>query len=163
MKKFLTILTLFLMMAPLAIAKEKEGLIPSYTILGSGAQGTGKVIEVTILTKKQDKVDFDMLKKAAVHGLLFRGYANNNGQLGGATNTPPVMGSPTAEEQHAEFFTPFFQDGRYASYVQHIDGSRRVIKSGKEYKVSCKVIVQEGTLRQDLMNAGVLKGLRGGW
>lgn len=154
---FFAILLILLTATNVAYSKDKKSSIPNYTITASGAQGTGKIVTVTIITNKPNNVNFDMLEKAAVHGLLFRGYMNSNGQLGGSNNIPPIMESPMDEVNKSDFFEPFFENGMYKSYVQEVGGSKRVMKVGKEHKVSGNVIVQEGTLRNDLIKAGVLQ------
>lgn len=143
--------------------KDTSTAIPEYQITGvSRAQGSGGVIvKISIVGKKADKVTQDMLGRAAVHGVLFRGYGAD-GQAG-VSNHPPMMGTPTAETQYSEFFKPFFDNGTYSGYIQMLDDSRRVVKVGKEYKVSCNVIVSEGVLRSDLTKAGLIKGLDQGW
>ncbi len=121
----------------------------------------GAIVKVTIITKKKNNVTHDVLARAAVHGILFKGY-QGSAQSGTVAHSA-MCGSPTAETTYAEFFKPFFDEGQYSGYVQCQDDTRRVVKSGKEYRVSCNVIVAEGQLRQDLQKAGVVKSLNSGW
>lgn len=159
MKRFLSILTMILMVMPFVNGKSNEPLIPEYTIQGVGANGTSKTVVVTILTKKPDKLDFDTFKRAAVHGVLFKGYMKQKGQMGGGSHTPALMKKASAEQQHADFFESFFKNKEYNSYVDCIGSSRRVVKVGKEHQVSCSITYDEKALREAMQEAGVLKNM----
>lgn len=161
MKKLLCLLAILLSVTLPALPKDKEETKMKYEITGNGIhQSSGTIVRITILTKDKNKVTSDDLAKAAVHGVLFRGYTDtSNSGFGSSSKRPPMMKTPLAETQHAEFFKPFFSDGVYSGYVQCMDDTRRVVKVGKEYKVSCDVLVSDGMLRKDLVDAGILKGV----
>lgn len=144
-------------------AKEKVPETMTYELEGvNRAVGSnGAVVKVTVITKKKDKVDHAALARAAVHGILFKGY--QGAAQSGTVAHAALCGSPTAETTYAEFFKPFFDQGQYSGYVQCQDETRRVVKAGKEYRVSCNVVVSELQLRQDLVKAGVIKDLNSGW
>lgn len=167
MKKLLTLVLAAAIMCPLtALAKKNdEGLAPEYQLEGAGvtSQNAQQVV-ITIITKKKDKVTEDDLERAAVHGVLFRDYddATNSG-FGSVASHKSIMGSPTAEAEYVDFFEPFFKNGDYRKYVQLVSNSRRVVKSGKEWKVSAVVRVNTSALRKDLKKQGMIKDLGSGW
>lgn len=167
MRKLLTLVLAAAIVCPLtAFAKKNdEGLAPEYQLEGAGvtSQNAQQVV-ITIITKKKDKVTEDDLERAAVHGVLFRDYddATNSG-FGSVASHKSIMGSPTAEAEYVDFFEPFFKNGDYRKYVQLVSNSRRVVKSGKEWKVSAVVRVNTSALRKDLKKQGMIKDLGSGW
>lgn len=155
MKRILTSLLLFLAGVCLVFA---DG-IPEYEIEGNGTgtQGT-YLVSVSVITKNK-KIDNNELAKAAVHGVLFRGFASKEKRQ----SQRPLAGSAAVEAQHADYFNSFFNDGSYRNYAHFVDGSRSVIKSGKKYRVTASVTVNKEQLRRDLEKAGVLRGLNSGF
>ncbi len=145
--------------------KKEESYIPDYQIEGAGmtSQNARQVL-ITILTKNKDKVSDSDLEKAAVHGVLFRDYDDKtNAGYGSVASHKSIMGSPTAEAEYNDFFTKFFKEGDYANYVQIVGNSRRVVKAGKEWKVSAVVRVNAAALKKMLKKQGMVKDLGGGW
>ena len=104
-------------------------------------------------------------KKNAVHGVIFKGFSGG-GQ--GCTSQKPLASNPNIEEEKADFFDPFFEEGgKYMKYVSessdgNVDASDRV-KVGKEYKIGVLVSVSKDALRKDLEAAGIIKGLSSGF
>lgn len=164
MNKLLTILMLLAIAVLPASSKKKETKPLKYDIVGNGiAQTSGRIVRITIYAKDKNKVSSDDFAKAAVHGVLFRGYSDSSTSgFDTLAKYPAIMGSPMAEAQHAEFFKPFFEDGLYAGYVQCMEDTRRTVKVGKEWKVSCDIVVSDVMLRQDLEKAGIKKKMGGG-
>lgn len=145
--------------------KTDEGLAPEYQLEGAGMTSqNAQQVKITIITKKKDNVSESDLERAAVHGVLFRDYddATNSG-FGSVASHKSIMSSPTAEAEYIDFFAPFFKDGQYKKYVQIVSDSRRIVKSGKEWKVSAIVRVNTAALKKDLKAQGIYKDLGGGW
>lgn len=155
---FLTISTLSsnanLVSAEVAI--NDKDLLPQYEIVGAGTgvQGT-YLINVTIISKKKNPND-DLFKRTAVHGVLFKGFSSKeNRQM-----QKPLAGNSANEVQHADFYKDFFSEsGSATDYASIIDGSRKVIKSGKEYRITVKVSVNKDNLRSYLESLGIVKAL----
>lgn len=116
---------------------------------GSGTEGTA-LVKVYVSGKKVADTD---LKKAAVHGVIFRGFS---GTASGASQ--PALSAPTNEISNKEFFNNFFEN-TCQSYAEILDGSYERIKTAKGYKVGAIVQVHRTQLRQDLEKAGVIKSL----
>lgn len=156
MKHFLTLMLLIFMGVFSAFA---DG-VPEYDIEGNGTGNQGTyLVKVSVITKNK-KIDDSELVKAAVHGVLFRGFSSKEHRQ----NQRPVAGSPAVEAQHADYFSSFFGDGgAYRNYGQTVGGSRAVVKSGKKYRVSATVTVNKDQLRKDLEQAGVVRGLNSGF
>lgn len=106
------------------------------------------------------KVTPDELKKAAIHGALFRGVS----ATGECQSFKPIAGSPLAEKQHADFFNSFFgADKQYDAYVTLAAIPYEYIKVSKKYKVGTIAIISKDALRKDLEKAGIIRGLSTGF
>lgn len=152
MKKFFTAI---LLAATVAIASAQT-TIPEYQIegAGTGTQGT-YLINVTALTL-DSRLNDSEIAKCAVHGVLFRGFSNSELRQ----TQKPIVSDAGAEAANADFFKKFFANGgAYLKYVATVNQSRKVIKSGKQYKVSSAVTVNKEQLRKDLEAAGVIRSL----
>lgn len=138
------------------VATSDKELLPQYEIVGAGTgvQGT-YLIDVTIISKKKNPDD-NLFKRTAVHGILFKGFSSKeNRQM-----QRPLAGNAANEVQHADFYKDFFSEsGSATNYASIIDGSRKVIKSGKEYRVTVKVSVNKDNLRSYLESLGIIKTL----
>lgn len=134
--------------------------VPEYDIEGSGTANQGSyLVTVTVITKDK-KIDDSELVKAAVHGVLFRGFTSKEHRQ----SQRPLAGSAAVEAQHVDFFSSFFNEGgAFRNYGQTVSGSRSVVKSGKKYRVSTTVVVNKEQLRKDLEQAGVVRGLNSGF
>lgn len=126
---------------------------------GSGTQGT-YLVKVYVISKK-NKPDADLLKKCAVHGVLFRGFAGTNSRM----RQKALAGGPLAEQQHSDFFGPFFSDdGAYRNYADMVTSQYEVVKvAKKQYRIGTTISVQKDQLRKDLEQAGVIKSLGTGF
>lgn len=126
---------------------------------GSGAQGT-YLVKVYVISKK-NKPDIDLLKKCAVHGVLFKGFAGENSRL----RQKALAGSPLAEQQHSDFFEPFFsEEGTYKNYADMVTSQYEIIKMAKkQYRIGATISVLKDQLRKDLEQAGVIKSLGAGF
>lgn len=164
MKKYI-LLIVMLLPGLLATAKEKADEVRNYQIEGVAPPSNGHaLVKVTLFNKKKDKVTDDMLANAAVHAILFRGYSESASQaMGKSSSHPALCSSPTVEGQFADFFTNFFDKGGYRSYVEVVGDSRKVVKSGKEYKVSAVVKVNTTALNDRLTKENIKGGLNSGW
>lgn len=154
---FLSILMLFVLtlFANDANAASKVE-VPKYDIVsaGVGSQGT-YLCKVSVYTKKGTTKDAD-LKRAAVHGVIFKGVAGGNGVA-----TQKAMASPSTEYEKADFFKEFFaDDGPYTAYANVVPNSiSRAKTANKEVCVSAVVVVSKDELRKYLEKAGIVRGL----
>ncbi|MBR5332790.1 MAG: hypothetical protein IKV32_05815 [Muribaculaceae bacterium] len=154
-KHVLLLMTLFFSLSIFSVKGENyTGVDYEIEGAGVGAQGT-YLVKVTVISKKS-KVQNAQIARCAVHGVLFRGFANKELRQ----NQKPLAGGPASEAQHADFYKEFFaENGMSKNYVSAVNGSQKVIKSGKEYKISAIVSVNKDQLVSDLKAAGVIKGL----
>lgn len=124
---------------------------------GTGAQGT-YLLKVTVITKKGTVKD-DEICKAAVHAVLFRGF-----QDGTNGSQKPLAGSASAEEEHKDFFSKFFDNATYRSYVTMISGTRSIVKTAdKKVRSTANVTVMKDNLRKALEQQGIVKPLGSGF
>lgn len=133
-------------------SKEKVQM-PSYTIEGNGTgvQGT-YLVQVTVIAKKASEITDEQLMRAAIHGVLFKGfYSKANRQ-----SQEPIAGSADMERQYSEFYNDFFIED-FSAYAKPEPSSKTIIKVGKQYKVSAIVCVSKDLLRNYLEKQEVIK------
>ena len=153
MKKFLFIL--FMTVCTNIYAQTDN--VPKYDITGAGS-GTEGTILVKVYIYGKNVADAD-LKRAAVHGVVFRDCEGNES---GARQ--PAMASPKVETENASFCKAFFAaDGQCLHYASIIDGSYQRVKTKKGYKVGAIVQVDKTALRKELETAGLIKALSDGF
>ena len=120
----------------------------------TGQQGT-YLVKVYVYSKKSS-VTTEEFKFAAVHGVIFRGFA------GKGFGAQKPIAKPEAQTQHADFFKVFFNNGDYAAYAQVVNPVADRVKIGKEYKIAATVSVSKDELRKTLEGAGVIRSLNSG-
>lgn len=156
-KIIVSMLTLVMVaLSPVTASAGGKVEVPKYNIVsaGVGAQGT-YLCKVSVYSKKGNTKDADF-KRAAVHGVIFKGVAGGDG---GATQK--AMASPSTEYEKADFFKEFFADnGPYTAYANVVPNSiSRAKTANKEICVSAVVVVSKDELRKYLEKAGVVRGL----
>lgn len=155
MRKLLALLTVLLAVSLGAAAKDTG--VPQYDITGAGSGSEGTIlVKVYVYAKKVSDED---LKRAAVHGVVFRGCTGN---ASGARQ--PAMASPTAETDNAAFCEAFFaEDGQCQNYASIVAGSYDRVKTKKGYKVGAILQIDKTALRKELEKAGVIRSLSSGF
>jgi hypothetical protein len=128
----------------------------------TGVQGT-YLFKVWSYSKKPD-VAIEQSKKNAIHGIIFKGFTGKTGVPGQS----PLVNNVNLEEEKADFFKPFFNEGgKYMKFVSlSNDGAVAAedrMKIGKEYKIGLIVAVNVAELRKDLENAGIIRSLSSGF
>ncbi len=106
----------------------------------------------------------EQAKKNAVHGIIFKGFAGEQGILG----KPPLTTNSNLEQEKDEWFNAFFADGgKYQKFVSlSSDGAIAAedrMKVGKQYKIGVLVSVNVALLRKDLEDAGIIRSLSAGF
>lgn len=149
----------FILFFTFSLAFAAEPLEYEIKGVGSGVQGT-YLVKVYVISKKS-KPDADLLKKCAVHGVLFKGFAGTNSRV----HQKPLAGSPLAEQQHSDFFDPFFSEGgAYRNYADLVTSQYEITKMAKkQYRIGATISVMKDQLRKDLEQAGVIKALGAGF
>lgn len=155
MKRLLSLFIMFLTVCLGTMAKGDK--MPQYDITGAGSGSEGTIL-VKVFVYAKNVSDED-LKRAAVHGVVFRGCAGN---ASGARQ--PAMASPTAEADNAAFCEAFFAaDGQCLSYASIVAGSYERVKTKKGYKSGAILQVDKTALRKELEKAGVVRSLSFGF
>ncbi len=146
-----------MLLLTVAGAMAKGDKMPQYDITGAGSGTEGTVlVKVYVYTKNAKDTD---LKRAAVHGIVFRGCSGNNS---GARQ--PAMAKPTAEADNAAFCNEFFaSDGQCQNFASVVAGSYDRVKTPKGYKCGAIVQVDKTSLRKELEKAGVVRSLSSGF
>lgn len=128
---------------------------------GVGSKGMS-FVKVSIYVKKPKQATTALLKKAAVHGIIFRGLSESG--TTGYTKQRPLVNSPAAAQQYGDYFETFFQDGgKYLSYANMVGSITQVVKINKKYRVSATINVSTDEIRRALRDAGVIKGMTSGF
>ena len=136
----------------------------SYQIecVGGGSQGY-QLVKVSVYAGANEvrQTGINDIRRCAVHGIIFKGYAGGNG----CTPQKPLATSPALEQQRAAFFQPFFnQDQAFNKYASEVKGNAmQRTRVGNEFKLSAIINVAKDMLRKDLEAAGVLLELSGGF
>ena len=146
------------MLLALSISGMAKGdKMPEYDITGAGSGTEGTIlVKVYVYSKKATDQD---LKRAAVHGVVFRGCSGN---ASGARQ--PAMAAPTAESDNAAFCEAFFAtDGPCQNYATIVGGSYDRVKTQKGYKCGAILQVNKTALRKELEKAGVVRSLSSGF
>lgn len=155
MKRLFSLMAIILLVTAGAIAKSNK--MPQYDITGAGS-GTEGTILVKVYVYGNSVSDKD-LKRAAVHGVVFRGCSGNES---GAKQ--PAMAPSTAETDNATFCEAFFApDGQCQSFATVISGSYDRIRTSKGYKLGAILQVDKTALRKELEKAGVVRSLSSGF
>lgn len=154
MKRMLFLMVLLTIGVCYSYSKDSSDGTLSYDIkcAGSGQQGF-YIVEVSAYVDKKKDIGMDIIKKCAVHGVIFKGFSGSRG-----CTSQRAMLSPTAEKEHADYFKAFFAND-YRTYVSDVDGTIQTMKVGKQYQVTSTVQVSKEQLRKTLESAGVLRKL----
>jgi hypothetical protein len=156
--KILT-LALFCILAMVVHAKEPDNLRYEIECAGKEAVQGSYLVKVWVYTKEK-KITSEVLKRYAVHGVIFKGYAGKSGCVA----QRPMAQSPALEQEKADFFKSFFnKDKTFAKYANEVSGSLERVKVGKDYKYGMTVTVSKYLLRKDLEAAGIIRGLTEGF
>lgn len=155
MKRILSFMILLITACVYMVAKGEK--IPQYDITGAGS-GTEGTILVKVYVYEKNASDAD-LKRAAVHGVVFRGCTGNE-----SGTRQPAMAQPSAEVDHAAFCEAFFaREGACQGFASIIAGSYDRVKTKKGYKCGAIVQVNKSSLRKELEKAGVVRSLSSGF
>ncbi len=147
----------FLLLTFFMGAMGKGDKIPQYDITGAGSGTEGTIlVKVYVYAKSVKDEDF---KRAAVHGVVFRGCVGNQS---GARQ--PAMAPAIAEMDNAAFFEAFFAvDGPCQNYATIVAGSYDRVKTQKGYKSGAILQIDKTSLRKELEKAGVVRSLSTGF
>ena len=122
---------------------------------GDAAQGN-YLVKVFVYNKKGNVTD-EMLRRAAVHGVVFRGFM---GGPQGCHAQKPLVRNASLEYDRNDYFSVFFkQNGQANQYATVQNGTYERYKIKKNYKIGALVVVNKDQLRSVLEEAGLIKGL----
>lgn len=115
-----------------------------------------KNVKVSGVGKKKDAA-IERAGMNAIHAAIFQGIpGGNNGQP-----TPALYPSTQPSADHMQYFDDFFNSGQYTNYLTQVANP-----SGKDMsevkggiKVKVQIQVQFDKLRNDLVAAGIIKGI----
>lgn len=161
MKKLVSLLLASLMVMPIFAAKAKHALVfdepESYSCVFINVATSGtKNIKVSGIGKKKDAA-IERAGMNAIHAVIFQGIpGGSNGQP-----TPALYSTTQPFADHQKFFDDFFNNGQYSNYLVQVTNpsgkDMSEVKGGIKVKVEIQVLFDK--LRQDLIAAGIIKGV----
>lgn len=144
------ILIVFISFVSVVTAKEKEALM--YEISCAGNAAGYYVVEVSAYVSKKKEISDDVVKKCALHGVLFKGFSGENG----CHSQKQLLTS--YDIKHSAFIDKLISL-EYGKYAETIGIPLKVIKQAKRYKVTTVIQVAKDLLRKDLEKAGIIRKL----
>lgn len=142
-------------MKSLGVSAQNLFSVPNYDLFsyGTGVETTFTAEVVVYLSEPNKNVD-SSLRKAAIHGVIFKGIAK-----GESGNAQRPMAKASAATEYADFFILFFADGgQYQNYVSVVDGTLRVEKVEKKlYRIRAIVSIQKDSLRELLEEQDIVE------
>lgn len=158
MKWLVCFLSLLLPIA--TVAKDGDGLRYDISPAGVGTEGT-TLVKVSVYEGKAKNITNDLICKAAVHGIIFKGvYETESTGYSKQKALAPVE----AEQEFADFFSAFFaSSGDYSQFATMVGGITQMTKVNKEYRATAVVSVHTDALKKALKKAGVIRGMTDGF
>ena len=100
-----------------------------------------------------------------MRAVLFKGWVDKSksSSFDSSVNHPAIAGNPDVEIQHTDYFNDFFISGEAAKYVDIVEDTRKVTKSGKVYLVEPDGFCECSALRSKLERDNIIKSLKSGW
>lgn len=134
-----------------------------YNIVSAGQGKSGHyLVKVTALVAKSDlkggKAE-DLLKRYAVHGVMFRGLMASDGY----GEQEPLIKDPNTEQVKADFFKAFYAEKAYGRYASIVESSMSSMKVKKGYEVTANLLINKELLVKYLEESGVVKGFSNLW
>lgn len=134
-----------------------------YTIRSAGQGKSGNyLVKVVVSTKnKQAKEAEDLVKRYAVHGVIFRGLMAADGY----GEQKPLINDPNVENTKSEFFKAFWNEGAYKKYASTVQSSLTTMKNKqtKMTETSATVMVDKESLQHYLEESGIIQGFSNLW
>lgn len=143
---------------PISVDAQNSYSVPRYDLkaYGTGTEGAYSA-EVFVYLPKPNKGVDENIRKAAIHGVIFKGLTAGNG---GVSQRP--MADASAETEHTDFFTSFFNDASLLNrYVDIVEGSLRVEKVEKKlYRIRAIVSLKKDALRKYLEQNQIIESFK---
>ena len=134
-----------------------------YTAVSGGTGKQGEyLVNVTVSVKKKEVKEAESLvKKCAVHAVLFRGLMSADRY----SSQKPLIKDPNVENVKAAFFQSFWNEGYYKNYTALVGSSLMAMKNKqtKKHEVSATVIVNKEALLKYMEEQGVIQGFSNLW
>ena len=161
-KGIIYFLVSLLLLIPDSLAAKGDDEL-KYDIVSAGVSESGMtLVRVSVYVSKTKNATDELFKKAAVHGIIFRGVSGSG--VTGYSKQSALVTSAGAAQQYGDYFDTFFTDnGEYISYANVVQSTTETVKVGKEYRVSAVVNVSSDALKSTLKAAGVIKGMTAGF
>lgn len=134
-----------------------------YTIQSEGVDNSGNyIVRIVVSTKKKPlKTAQDLVRRYAVHGVMFRGVTAAKGY----SAQPPLVKDPNVEENKRAFFEAFWRENAYFRYASITPSSLTVMKNkqSKMIETSALITVSKEQLQKYLEENGIIKGFSNLW
>lgn len=128
--------------------------------------GTGKkgeyLVNVTVSVKKKEVKEAESLvKKCAVHAVLFRGLMSADRY----SSQKPLIKDPNVENVKSAFFQSFWDGGNFKNYTALVGSSLVTMKNKqtKMHEISATVMVDKESLLKYMEEQGIIQGFSNLW
>ena len=139
------------------------GNAQEYTIQSEGVDNNGNnVVRIVVSTKKKPaKEAEDLVRRYAVHGMMFRGITAAKDY----SAQPPLVKDPSIEQTKGEFFEAFWREKAYARYAAIRPSTMTVMKNkqSKMTETSALVTITKESLQKYLEDNGIIQGFSNLW
>lgn len=143
-------LILFVLFSLIVVAKGKGQLM--YEISCAGNSDGYYIVEVSAYVHTKREISEDVVKKCALHGILFKGFSGKDG-----CHSQRQMLANYNREHSTLIDKLIFKE--YGKYTETIGIPLKVVKQSKRYKITTIVQVSKNLLRRDLEKAGIIRKL----
>lgn len=126
--------------------------------MGVGNDGTYLIKVTDYFRSTDERIYLDGLKKDAVHCVIYRGIPAGNGSM----KQPALMTNDTRIEGNEQALNEFFEQKKYADFINSVVNSSKSItkvKDSKDYKISVTISVNKDELRKYLIDNNIIKPL----
>lgn len=147
-----SLLSLFVLVVSSLSAQSFRDFNYEISCVGIGQYGYYLVEVSTFVNKKKD-VGHDVVKRSALHGILYKGFSATNEY---PAQKPILSSSLSAQQQ--DYLINLVKN-QYALYTSSVDEMLKVVKVGKRYKVTAIIEVNVAQLRKTLEKEGVVRKL----
>ena len=134
-----------------------------YSIQSEGVDNNGNyIVRIIVSTKKKpSKSAEDLVKRYAVHGVMFRGVTAAKGY----SAQPPLIKDPNIEKTKKMFFEAFWRENAYSRYASITLSSLTVMnnKQSKMTETSALVTISKEQLQKYLEDNGIIQGFSNLW
>lgn len=126
-----------------------------YDIYGAGEAKSGYyLVEINAYVQKKKEINKEITKRCALHGVLFKGYPASKGNA----SKPALIKDNALESEKEAYFKTLIEEN-FDNYTSMANDFMKVVKEGKQYRITTFVLVNVSKLRKDLEKENIIRTL----